>query len=78
MSVQNFIALAKLMALGVCPYMIFLVWRKSRHWVCGQAAFYSFGRIEGIACVPMQNFIGLAELEALGVCPCNILLVPQK
>ena len=39
--------------------------------MCAHAEFTSFGRTEGIGCVPMQNLLLLAELKALGVCPCR-------
>ena len=58
--------------LGVCPCRIFCFWQKRRHWVCAHAKFITFGRTEGIGCVPMQNLLLLAELKALGVCPCKI------
>ena len=32
----------------------------------------TFGRAEGIGCVPMRKLLLLAKLEALGVCPCGI------
>ena len=35
--------------------------------MCAQAEFITFGRTEGIGCVPMQNLLLLVELEALGV-----------
>ena len=40
-------------------------------WVCAHAKFITFGRTEGIGCVPMRNMLLLAELKALGVCPCR-------
>ena len=40
--------------------------------MCTHAKFITFGRTEGIGCVPMQNLLLLAELKALGVCPCKI------
>ena len=40
--------------------------------MCAHAEFITFGRTEGIGCVPMQNLLLFAELKALGVCPCKI------
>ena len=40
--------------------------------MCAHAEFITFGRTEGIGCVPMQNLLFLAELGALDVCPCRI------
>ena len=37
-----------------------------------RAKFLTYGRTEGIGCVPMQKFLSLAALMALGVCPCKI------
>ena len=40
--------------------------------MCAHAKYITFGRTEGIGCVPMRNLLLLAELKALGVCPCKI------
>ena len=55
-----------------CPCRIYYFWQNRRHWVCAHAEFITFGRSEGIGCVPMRNLLHLAELNALGVCPCRI------
>ena len=83
MPVQNFVGLAKLKALGVCPCMFIglaelkalgvcpcntaSVWQNWRHWACAHAEFCWFGRTEGTRRVRMQHVIGLEELGALGV-----------
>ena len=41
--------------------------------MCALAEFITFGRTEGIGCVPLQNLLHLAELGALGVCPCRFI-----
>ena len=46
--------------------------------MCAHAEFITFGRTEGIGCVPMQNLLPLAEPEALGVCPCRIYFFLQN
>ena len=46
--------------------------------MCVHAEFITFGRTEGIGCVPMQYLLLLAELNALGVCPCRIYYFWQK
>ena len=38
----------------------------------------TFGRTEGIGCVPMHNSLLLAELKALGVCRCRICCIWQN
>ena len=40
--------------------------------MCAHAECITFGRTEGIWCVPMQNLLLLVESEALGVCQCII------
>ena len=42
MSIQNFIALAELDALGVCACIISLLLATRRHWVCAHAQFFCF------------------------------------
>ena len=46
--------------------------------MCAHAKFITFGRTEGIGCVPMQKLLLLAEAEALGVCPCKIYYFSQN
>ena len=72
MPIQNLLLLAELKALGVCPCRSYCFWQNWEHWVCAHAEFTTFGRTEGIGCVPTQNLLLLAELKALGVCPCRI------
>ena len=69
---QNFLFLAELGALGVCPCRIYYFWQNWGHWACAHAEFITFGRFGSIGRVSMQNFLLLAELGALGVCPCRI------
>ena len=69
---QNFLLLAELKALGVCPCKMYCFWQNCMHWVCAHANFIAFGSTEGIGCVPMHTLLFMAELKALGVCPCKI------
>ena len=61
---QNFLLLAELGALGVCPCRIYSFWQKWEHWACAHAEFITIGRTEGIGRVPMQHLLLLAELGA--------------
>ena len=72
MSMQNLLLLAELKVLGVCPCKLCYFWQYSRYWACVHAEVITFGRPEGIGCVPMQTLLLLAELKVLGMCPCRI------
>ena len=72
MSMQDLLLLAELKVLGMCPCRIPYFWQNCRYWACVHAKFITFGRAEGIGCVPMQNLLLLAELKVLGMCPCRI------
>ena len=70
MPMQNLLLLAEPEALGVCPCRIYYFWQMRRHWVCAHAEFITFGRTEGIGCVPMQNLLN--KFDHLG--PLNRVL----
>ena len=72
MFMQNFLLLAELGALGVCPCRIYYFWQNLGHWVCAHAEFITLGRFGSIGRVPMQNLLLLAELKVLGMYPCRI------
>ena len=69
---QNLLLLAELKVLGMYPCRIYHFWQNRRYWGCAHAEFLTFGRTEGVGCVPMQNILLSAELKALGMCPCRI------
>ena len=78
MPMKNFIALAELKALGVCPSRIYCLGTIGGIRACAHAKLYCFGGNEGIGGVPMQNFIALVELKAMGVCPYQIAFLWQN
>ena len=71
MPMQNFLLLAELKALGVCPCKLYYFWQNRRHRACAHAEFITIGRTEGIGHVSMQNLVLLAEMKVLGMCPCR-------
>ena len=67
---QNCLFLAELRAMGVlCPCRIYFFWQNWGHRACVHAEVITFGRTEGIGCVPRQNLLLLADLKVLGMCP---------
>ena len=61
MPMQNLLLLAELNTSGVCPCKIYCFWQHRGHCVCAHAEFITFGRTEGIGCVPMHNLLLLAR-----------------
>ena len=64
MPMQDFLLLAELKALVVCPCRIYCFWQNWGHWVCVHAEFITIDRTGGIGRVTMQNLLLLAELKA--------------